>query len=150
RSNTFYRRGRIDTDWQVKNQLLIMEYSNRDFHRRLDYRVLSSDSPAHYANGRVTFEMELDRGTTWRAHAQFLTVCKKENGDTIESKRPHLGAIDLRQAWATQSTKLTSSNEDIYRFYRRSVEDMGAMRMYEQLKDTDLWVPAAGVPWYVT
>lgn len=149
RSNSFYRRGRIDTDWQVKNQLMIMEYSNRDFHRRLDYRILSSDSPAHYANGRVTFALELDRGAAWRAQAQFLTVCKKDD-EAIVSKHPHMGAVDLRQAWATQSTKLTSSNEDIYRFYRRSVEDMGAMRMYEQLKDTDLWIPAAGVPWYVT
>ncbi|PWT95872.1 MAG: amylo-alpha-1,6-glucosidase [Candidatus Melainabacteria bacterium] len=150
RANSFYRRGRIATEWRTDKQVLVNEYSNGDFQRRLDYKVLSSSSPAYLANGRVTFEVELDRGATWQAEAQFVT--SSSEGSFIKSavKRIRKPAIDLRQAWSTHSTKLTSSNEDIYRFYRCSVEDMGAMRLYEQLKDVDLWIPAAGVPWYVT
>jgi glycogen debranching enzyme len=150
RANSFYRRGRIVSEWRPDKQTLVAEYFNRDFRRRLDYKVVSSSSPAHFANGRVTFEVELDRGATWRAEAQFVTHCYQEIDETTVKKQPKKQAANLRQAWVTESTKLTSSNEDIYRFYRCSVEDMGALRLYEQLKDTDLWIPAAGVPWYVT
>ena len=43
----------------------------------------------------------------------------------------------------------TSANEDVYRLYRQSVEDMGALRLYEHDVGADVWLPAAGVPWFV-
>ncbi len=150
RANSFYRRGRIVTEWSDKEQKLSMIYSNQDFHRRLDYCVISSNSKAHYANGRVTFEIELEQGGVWEADTQFLTSCLKEIYGEADKAVANIRASDSHQDWNKISTKLTSSNEDIYRFYRQSVDDMGAMRLYEQLKDTNLWIPAAGVPWYVT
>jgi glycogen debranching enzyme len=152
RANSFYRRGRIDTDWDASNQVLRMRYGNQDFHRTLEYRVLSSNSKAHFANGRITFELHLQNAATWRAALQFCTQAANapKRPRCVTDAKEASQLLDLHRAWSTNSTKLTSSNEDIYRFYQQSVEDMGAMRLYEQLKDTDLWIPAAGVPWYVT
>jgi glycogen debranching enzyme len=50
----------------------------------------------------------------------------------------------------SQATALTSTNEDFYRLYRQSVGDMCALRLYEHDMAHDVWVPAAGVPWFVT
>src|SRR6202030_3712324 len=56
----------------------------------------------------------------------------------------------LQREWLSQATALTSANEDLYRLYRQSVEDMGALRMQDHDSAHDLWLPAAGVPWFVT
>ncbi len=56
----------------------------------------------------------------------------------------------LHQEWISQTTALTSANEDIYRLYRQSVKDMCALRLYDHDMVDDVWVPAAGVPWFVT
>jgi glycogen debranching enzyme len=57
---------------------------------------------------------------------------------------------ELQRQWLHQATTLTSANEDVYRLYRQSVEDMGALRLYDHDFAPDVWVPAAGVPWFVT
>lgn len=49
-----------------------------------------------------------------------------------------------------RATALTSANEDIYRLYRQSIEDMCALRLHDQDMAHDVWVPAAGAPWFVT
>jgi glycogen debranching enzyme len=49
-----------------------------------------------------------------------------------------------------QATAFTSANEDLYRLYRQSVEDIGALRLHDHDFAPDVWIPAAGVPWFVT
>ena len=54
---------------------------------------------------------------------------------------------DLRE-WKQVTTSVTTSNEDVYRLYRQSVEDMAALRLPpDDIKDE--LIPAAGVPWFV-
>src|SRR5262249_2249568 len=57
---------------------------------------------------------------------------------------------EIQRQWMEKATRLTSANEDLYRLYRQSVEDMGALRLYRPDLGADAWVPAAGVPWFVT
>src|SRR6202040_3804991 len=56
----------------------------------------------------------------------------------------------LQREWLDQATVLTSSNEDLYRLFRQSVEDMGALRLHDRDAADNEWLPAAGVPWFVT
>jgi glycogen debranching enzyme len=59
--------------------------------------------------------------------------------------------VDMRQTrWLERATHLRTANEDVYRLFTRSVEDMGALRLYEHDLGPDVWLPAAGVPWFVT
>jgi glycogen debranching enzyme len=46
----------------------------------------------------------------------------------------------------------TSSDEGVYAIDTRfiTVEDMGALRIYDLDVSDEAWVPAAGVPWFVT
>ena len=145
------RRGRIVTRWHPGRAELETAYANRDFRRRLVYRLLNSGSPPSYANGRVTFELDLAPGATWHTCCHYLL----DRGEAVRAPRrgcQHDGVASedaLQDRWLSGATKVTSANEDVYRVYRRSVDDMGALRLYDHDFGPDLWIPAAGVPWYV-
>ncbi len=153
RWHRFVRRGRIETVWHPQRGQLVTTYTNRDFHRTFIYRVVHPESRPHYANGRITFEIELQPGATWHACCDYvlgenetlhvpLHDCKRDITDTP--------LVRLQRQWQETTTKLTSANEDIYRLYRQSVEDMSALRLYDHDFGPDVWIPAAGVPWFVT
>jgi glycogen debranching enzyme len=52
--------------------------------------------------------------------------------------------------WVHTCTSLHTLNDDLANTYRQAVEDMGALRLPEQELGPEVWVPAAGVPWFVT
>ena len=146
------RRGRIVTWWHERRSELETSYANRDFRRSLVYRLLNNTSPPGYANGRVTFEVELGPGATWHTCCHYLFV----RDEAVRAPRPACyhdrAATDqdrLNRQWLDGATKVTSANEDVYRLYRQSVEDMGALRLYDQDVAPNVWLPAAGVPWFV-
>ena len=146
------RRGRIVTRWHERRAELETSYTNRDFRRSFVYRLLNASSSPGCANGRVTFEVELRPGATWHTCCHYLLV----RGETVRAPRracSHDGAASdqdsLHDRWLEVATKVTSANEDVYRVYRQSVEDLGALRLYDHDFGPDIWVPAAGVPWFV-
>src|SRR5262249_23650629 len=67
--------------------------------------------------------------------------CQHETRDTQRDR--------LHRQWRELATAVTTANEDVYRLYRQSVEDMGALRLHGHDFAPDVWVPAAGVPWFV-
>jgi glycogen debranching enzyme len=147
------RRGRIVTWWHEQRAELETSYINRDFRRSLVYRLLNSTSAPGHANGRITFEIELPAGGTWHTCAHYLLVrgeamlrprraCYHEGADTEQDR--------LHERWLDMATKVTTANEDVYRLYRQSVQDMGALCLYAHDLAPDEWLAAAGVPWFVT
>lgn len=152
KSHKFVRRGRIETHWDERRQELRTSYSNREFQRHFIYKM-ASDSPSDYANGRITFEIELRPGASWHSCCEYSLT---EREHALSPTRTCLLKSDdskfdsLQREWMNQTTSLTSANEDVYRLYRQSVEDMGALRLNDPERDSDAWLPAAGVPWFVT
>ena len=151
RTGKFYRRGRIETIWNKDEDCLRMLYRNQDFHREVIYRPVNCKTCAHYANGRLIFELLIEPGQTWSAQMRYDLLERDSDGklppsDPDASKK----FARLQTVWNDEATKLTSSNEEIYRLFRQSVEDLGALRFYQSDSTLDIWVPAAGVPWYVT
>jgi glycogen debranching enzyme len=152
KSHRFVRRGRITTEWNEAEGRLETSYTNRDFVRKFIYRLLHSASPATYANGRISFEIALQPGERWHACCYYIFVLgslvrEPQRGCTPEDE---IGFDMLQRHWLEQATALTSVNEDLYRLYRQSVEDMGALRLHDHDMASDQWLPAAGVPWFVT
>lgn len=153
KTHKFVRRGSIVTDWNEEHRELTTAYTNGDFRRSFVYRLFNNDSPAGYANGRVTFQIELAPGAAWHTCCDYILIrddqilkpvrgCQEAIADTEQDQ--------LQRQWQERATELTSANEDVYRLYGRSVEDMGALRLYDQDFAADVWLPAAGVPWFVT
>ena len=153
KSHRFVRRGRIETQWNPNACELRTSYSNLDFNRTFIYRI-GYDSRSDYANGRITFPIELQPGASWHTCCDYILA---HGANIKEPTRTCLLASEdtrfdsLQREWLAQATALTSANEDVYRLYRQSVEDMGALRMHDDDDSTDdQWLPAAGVPWFVT
>ena len=152
KSHRFVRRGKTETEWDKERQELKTRYTNHDFRRTFIARFIS-DSPASDANGRITFDVNLPPGAEWHGCNEFVLI---ENDHVRAPVRSCFDKADetpfdaLQRDWLGRATSLTSGNEDLYRLYRQSVEDMGALRLHDHDSSGDLWVPAAGVPWFVT
>ena len=65
KSGHFVRRGNITTEWDREGQRLTTAYRNGDFAREVTVTARNGDAPAGYANGRITFDVELAPAATW-------------------------------------------------------------------------------------
>ena len=148
------RKGHMTTEWHPEGSELISTYHHDEFRRSVVTRLIDSGSSAAYSNGRISFPIDLDPGGSWH------TCCQHEFfGGKEASKARHLCVHALRHAespieqelsdWKTVTTSVTCSNEDVYRLFKQSVEDMAALRLPEIGEPSDGFIPAAGVPWFV-
>lgn len=156
KEHRFVRRGRIRTTWHATRGELQTTYVNGTFRRAFIYRLLECDPHPSYANGRITFEIELPPGGEWHACCYYVLQAGQRIRAPIYACYHELGSVSptehdrLQQRWHEQVTQLTSANEDLFRFYRQSIDDLGALRLYDHDSMEDIWVPAAGLPWFMT
>jgi glycogen debranching enzyme len=153
RAKQLIRRGNIESEWNSDQQQLTTRYSNRGFQRSHIVRLDCSSSKGLYGNGRIVFEVDLPAGARWHA------CCKH---DLVEPERMRRAPADCAQAsdkskssqilshWKEVTTQITTSNEDVYRLYRQSVEDLAALRLPTRDDGQEELLAAAGVPWFVT
>ncbi|WP_029214566.1 glycogen debranching N-terminal domain-containing protein [Kallotenue papyrolyticum] len=149
----FIRRGRIETVWHPHSNVLRTTYRNGTFQRSLAYQARNYDSPPRYANGRITYDVALNPGERWHACGFYILHDNHRTYFPVTACYETALSHDLdeeQRVWRETVTQLTTSNEEVYRFYRQSIEDLGALRLYEHDMAPDLWLPAAGVPKFVT
>jgi glycogen debranching enzyme len=154
KSKRLVRKGNVTTEWNQNTSELISSYEHNEFRRSIITRLMRSGSAATYSNGRIRFLVDLDPGGSWHTCCQHTFLERKEASTT-----PHLCVHMLRDAespveqelanWKKVTTSVTSSNEDVYRLFRQSVEDMAALRLWERTEARNGFIPAAGVPWFV-
>jgi glycogen debranching enzyme len=146
------RRGHITTAWSEAHQRLSTVYRNRDFMRAISVRTRELDSHAVYANGRISFEIDLDPGATWHCcllydltdgvrHFRAPLACAHH-----ERRSAH---ADSGESWRRSVPRLHTSNEEFYRFYNQALDDMTALRLTMPGTDGTVLFPAAGLPWFV-
>ncbi|HVU66657.1 MAG TPA: glycogen debranching N-terminal domain-containing protein [Ktedonobacteraceae bacterium] len=171
KAHNIVQRGHSSSDWDRQHRLLRNCYDNQDFHRAVTYQVshVPEQTEPGYANGRIFFQIELDCNESWQMCADLIL----EHGQQVKKPRPGScsfgkkgtrsgGAtpsptqephsdFDERQArWQNRCTRISTSYNDLLRMYRQAVLDMGALRIYDMDVSDEAWVPAAGVPWFVT
>ena len=150
KADKIVRRGRINTQWDAERECLSNTYSNEDFRRSLTVR--SSGAAALYANGRLSYEVELEPGARWHvclhydladgiASAVAPQDCVSEDAEGRQSE-----ALD---EWRNGVLSIATSNEEFYRFYHQAVEDMAALRLPSESNHTKVFMPAAGLPWFM-
>jgi glycogen debranching enzyme len=153
KSNQIVRRGRVTTSWSASQQVLRVTYRNKDFCREVIVRTGEGDGePAVHANGRLSFDIALRAGQAWHRCLIYDLV---DGSSSIRAPREcidtsatsdHVARMD---EWQRTVLKIETSNEEFYRCYSQGVQDMAALRL--PLKGTDhmVFVPAAGLPWFV-
>jgi glycogen debranching enzyme len=152
KSGDIVRRGRIITKWSPKKQQLRTVYRNADFVRAVTVAPGDGLPKAVYANGRLSFEVDLDPAETWHCCLLYTLEDGKRTfpplNDCVDQhqKTQHAEALS---DWLRSVLKIRTSNEEFYRLYRQALEDMAALRLPIVGTDHMVFLPAAGLPWFV-
>jgi glycogen debranching enzyme len=152
KSGSIVRRGRITTEWSSSRQQLCTTYRNADFIRSLKVAPRRGGPSAVYANGRLSFEVFLAPGEEWHCCLLYSLT----DGDR-QFPAPHccasdshkLGHAETLTYWLRTVLKIRTSNEEFYRLYHQALEDMAALRLPINGTDHMVFLPAAGLPWFV-
>jgi glycogen debranching enzyme len=152
RSGRIVRRGQITTQWSQARQQLRTAYSNQDFHRAVTASVSRAPGKAVSANGRISFEVALRPSEAWHT----CLLCEFEDGEQhITASKECVGQhqkshhAETMAKWLDAVATIETSNEEFYRLFRRALEDMAALRLSIEGTDHMVFLPAAGLPWFV-
>ena len=152
KSGAIVRRGRIATDWSEPRQRLRTTYRNGDFSRAVTISPTSASAKAVYANGRLSFEVALEPGASWHCCVKYTLT----DGDRpfhppneCVGKSPESRHSETLADWLHNVVKIETRNEEFYRFFRQALEDMAALRLPITGTDHLVFLPAAGLPWFV-
>jgi glycogen debranching enzyme len=166
KSHRTVRRGSVQSSWDEHLGRLVTRYSNETFRRGLTLEVKDAGSKAEYANGGIMFRLAVDPGESW--HTCLLwRPSLDESGPEHPLGPCHnlLGETErdaLHHEWVAQATRYDTADPQITETIRQAVEDLAAMRMHRHdaaaggarshthAVAVDTWVPAAGVPWFVS
>ena len=150
KSDKIVRRGRITTQWDPARQSLANTYRNQDFVRAVT--ITATGAEALYANGRLSFAIDLEPGAAWHCCLRYdLLDCGHEivaPHDCVAHDADNRHAADLRD-WQRRVMKISTSNEEFYRFFHQATADMAALRLPIGDGDHMAFMPAAGLPWFV-
>jgi glycogen debranching enzyme len=152
KSNDIVRRGQITTTWSQATQELRTSYRNADFLRGVTIAPAGGKPEAVYANGRLSFEIDLEPGAAWHCCLLYtlqdgerafspLDACVHDHNKTHHA--------ETLADWLNSVLKIRTSNEEFYRLYRQALEDMAALRLPFAGTDHKVFLPAAGLPWFV-
>lgn len=149
------RKGNVTTEWHANPAELIACYEHDGFKRSLVTRLMDFGSPPVYSNGRISFFVDLEPGDSWHTCCQHLVVAReqwqKQPTQCVHMLREKDSTVEQElNDWKRVTTSVTSSNEDVYRLFKQSVEDMAALRLQHMGEKQSEIIPAAGVPWFVT
>jgi glycogen debranching enzyme len=154
KTNQLKERENVVTEWNGKRAELATTYRNRDYLCRFTYKIAGANPAPSYANGRLRFPIHLAPGASWQASGRMLLQhgrrVRKPQARPAEPGGAGGRKGRLHERWLETCTRLETPNEDLRHAYLQSVEDMGALRIFDRDLGPDVWVPAAGVPWYVT
>ena len=153
KGDNIVRRGHIITSWSAKRETLRVTYRNKDFCREVIVRAGEGDGrPTVYANGRLSFDIALKPGQAWhRCLIYDLVDGSKRFRASKECIHSSVTSGHSRNMdeWQRTVLKIETSNEEFYRCYNQGVQDMAALRLPLRGTDHMVFVPAAGLPWFV-
>jgi glycogen debranching enzyme len=149
KAGSLVRRGRLDTTWSPARGELRTTYVNGEFRRELVVAVERSMSPPQFANGRLVFVTELQPKDVWHTCIKWLP---------ITASRRQITTLDCNAVEAPPSGSerrlprvgLETYNETVRRAWEQAVRDMESLRLEDPTVERGVYIPAAGVPWFVT
>jgi glycogen debranching enzyme len=152
KSGHIVRRGRITTDWSERHQRLRTTYCNGDFSRAVTISPVRTPTKAVSANGRLSFDVALEPTEAWHCCLLYTLA----DGDRQFASPTHCVGhshqsqhAETMADWLKNVVKIQTSNEEFYRLFRQALEDMAALRLPIAGTDHMVFLPAAGLPWFV-
>jgi glycogen debranching enzyme len=152
KSGHIVRRGQITTEWSERQQRFRTVYSNQDFHRAVTTQVLRAPGKAVSANGRLSLEIAIEPNEAWQA---CLLYGLEGEEQLFHASRHCVGTghtprhLQAMAQWLKTVAKIETSNEEFYRLFHQALEDMAALRLPIKGTSQTVFIPAAGLPWFV-
>ena len=147
RNHRLIRRGDLQTTWRPRIGELRSTYRNRSFRRALLVKVEKAGSKPEYANGRLVFLCELAPREEWHVCLKWLPVIGSRPARTLHC---HALIGEARLLHPLAPVELVTSHPTLPAIWRQAVEDTEALRMVDTTVRGGAFVPAAGIPWFVT
>jgi glycogen debranching enzyme len=158
RGDRAVRRGQLNTRWLRSRRELRTAYANGHFRRELIVEVENNDSPVQYANGRLVFVATIAPKGVWHTCLKWLPIA---NGSaaaktTLARRRPATlpcNSVEIRHPGGRPNlpkVALETPNATVARAWDQAVRDLDALRLEDSTFERGVYVPAAGVPWFVT
>ena len=149
RRRRLVRRGNLQSSWHEKAGELRTSYVNGSFKRDLVITVERSSSHAEFANGRMQFVITLAPKETWHTCVEWLPVIDGHRArvlpcSAVHPRRPEMATGEL------PAVDVEASHPTLPIIWRQAVADMEALRMADFAVRRSVFIPAAGIPWYVT
>jgi glycogen debranching enzyme len=156
------RRGSIHSVWNEKKGVLTTRYRNGTFDRSLVVEIHRAGSAPEFANGGLLFRIELEPKASWHTCLWWIAVLE---GRERRVARPcdqllagDVGSEAARRRWVGEATIFETTNATVTSALRQAVDDLSALRLHRHDElaaargndDPDAWVPAAGIPWFVS
>ena len=151
KSGRMVRRGQVTTGWSDQAQALTTLYVNQDFRRGIVMSV-RSETEAHFANGRVSFDITLPPGGTWHACLLYDII---DDGHTFAPPPGCIAdagtspAAESVAIWRKAATKLETPVEIFGTQYAQAVDDVASLRLPIEDAGVTHVLPAAGLPWFL-
>ncbi len=154
RAHKLVDRGIIRSHWDDRRCALLNTYHHDDFHRRFLYRLHDTTSEPRFSNGRILFDVALAPQASWHAQADHVPIFGADVRDPVNDLEQPIGISAhmraMQERWKSVTANCVTDNVHFNHSFDQSIDDMGALRIYDHDYSEDAWIPAAGVPWYVT
>ena len=150
RSGQLVRRGELNARWYRREGELRTVYSNGDFKRELLLVTERSTTPAQYANGRFVFDIRLEPKAVWHTCLHWLPI-------TASRRRPRTLPCDSiagpppdRPKPRFKRVRIETPSETVLRAWDQAQQDLESLQLEDPTFERGVFIPAAGIPWYVT
>jgi glycogen debranching enzyme len=144
------RRGEINTRWFRSRRELRTSYTNRDFFRELVVEADRSDSQPQFANGRLVFVATMPAKGTWHTCLNWLPITQKRRRPTTLGCHATAAPLAGPKRSGLSRVSLETSNHAVSRAWDQAQLDMVALQLEDPAFEKGVFIPAAGVPWFVT
>ena len=157
------RRGSIHSFWDQETGQLTTRYANEAFERSLVLEITKNDSPPEFANGGILFRIELAPASSWHCCLLWMPVIsgmrRKVSRPCHQLLEAHANHEVARRRWVDQAATFETSNPGVTIALRQAINDLAGLRLHHHDElaqgesgkdDLDAWVPAAGIPWFVS
>jgi len=146
--------GTPESVWQPCEHVLVNRYHEGKFSAQLYFVIDRSDSDPVYTGGDIFFPIYLEPKQHWRAsvtlHCLIGDSPAPPKREPIEPNGSRTVADGLHDRWHNLSANCRTSNYEVQRAFEEASDDIAACRLYEPDFPPDVWMPTAGVPWFVT
>jgi glycogen debranching enzyme len=144
------RRGEVNTRWFRSRGELRTTYVNRDFRRDLVIAVEKPSSPPQFGNGRLVFVATIPPKGVWHTCLKWLPLTQSHRRLTTLDCNAVDAPLRKLVRHRLPNVSIETPNRTVDGAWDQAVRDLEALRLEDPTFERGVFIPAAGVPWFVT